>query len=72
MHDMADHARMDHWTCHASRRFLDIVPINAGKLEALEYVRQRHNFPVGSTVACGDSGNDILMLAGAWPANESP
>ena len=47
-----------------ARRFLDIVPINAGKLEALDYVRQRHGFPVGSAVACGDSGNDILMLAG--------
>ena len=45
-------------------RYLDIVPINAGKLEALEYVRKQHGFPTGSTVACGDSGNDILMLAG--------
>jgi hypothetical protein len=43
------------------------VPIQAGKLEALEYVRQRHGgFPLASTVACGDSGNDILMLSGGW------
>ncbi len=40
------------------------MPIKAGKLQALEYVRKRYGFPVGSTVACGDSGNDILMLAG--------
>eukprot|EP00878_Enallax_costatus_P014266 GHUV01014922.1.p1 GENE.GHUV01014922.1~~GHUV01014922.1.p1 ORF type:complete len:413 (+),score=120.28 GHUV01014922.1:330-1568(+) len=45
-------------------RFLDLVPIKAGKLEALEYVRKTHNFPHSATIACGDSGNDILMLSG--------
>jgi hydroxymethylpyrimidine pyrophosphatase-like HAD family hydrolase len=46
-------------------RYLDIVPIKAGKLEALEYVRKLYKFPVSRTVSCGDSGNDILMLAGS-------
>ncbi|WIA20655.1 hypothetical protein OEZ85_005031 [Tetradesmus obliquus] len=45
-------------------RFLDLVPIRAGKLQALEYVRASHRYPLSSTVACGDSGNDILMLSG--------
>jgi hydroxymethylpyrimidine pyrophosphatase-like HAD family hydrolase len=45
-------------------RFLDVVPKGAGKLEALEYVRRSHGFPLEATVACGDSGNDILMLSG--------
>lgn len=45
-------------------RFLDLVPRQAGKLEALEYVRKKHNFPLHNTIACGDSGNDILMLSG--------
>eukprot|EP00775_Hariotina_reticulata_P009256 gene9256-9422_t len=45
-------------------RFLDLVPIKAGKLEALEYVRKTHSFSHAATVACGDSGNDILMLSG--------
>ena len=49
-------------------RFLDIVPTSAGKLQALNYVRNRYGFEVEATVACGDSGNDILMLAGANPA----
>lgn len=40
------------------------MPIKAGKLEALEYVRITHRFPLSATVACGDSGNDILMLSG--------
>jgi predicted mannosyl-3-phosphoglycerate phosphatase (HAD superfamily) len=45
-------------------RFLDLVPVKAGKLEALEYVRKQHGFSHAATVACGDSGNDILMLSG--------
>ncbi|MEW5316387.1 MAG: hypothetical protein WDW38_007764 [Sanguina aurantia] len=49
-------------------RYVDIVPIRAGKLQALHHVRRRHGFEVGSTVACGDSGNDILMLSGLNPA----
>ncbi|MEW5307867.1 MAG: hypothetical protein WDW36_010240 [Sanguina aurantia] len=49
-------------------RYVDIVPIRAGKLEALHHVRRRHGFEVSSTVACGDSGNDILMLSGLNPA----
>ncbi|KAF6259195.1 sucrose-6F-phosphate phosphohydrolase-domain-containing protein [Scenedesmus sp. NREL 46B-D3] len=45
-------------------RFLDLVPVRAGKLQALEYVRASHRFPLSNTIACGDSGNDILMLSG--------
>lgn len=36
----------------------------AGKLEALEHVRKSHGFSKDATIACGDSGNDILMLDG--------
>jgi len=45
-------------------RFLDLVPINGGKREALEYARQKLGFPSERTVACGDSGNDKDMLEG--------
>jgi phosphoserine phosphatase len=38
--------------------------VRAGKLQALEYVRASHRFPLANTIACGDSGNDILMLSG--------
>lgn len=40
----------------------------AGKLEALEYVRNMYNIPRKRCVAAGDSGNDILMLGGGGPA----
>lgn len=45
-------------------RYLDIVPGGAGKLESLEYVRNRLNIPKERTLACGDSGNDIAMFEG--------
>lgn len=50
---------------HGEWRFLDIVPAQAGKLPALEYVQRHWGFGPHNTVACGDSGNDIDMLAGA-------
>lgn len=39
-------------------------PLLLPTMQALEYVRQRYGFPLEATVACGDSGNDILMLSG--------
>lgn len=45
-------------------RFLDIVSVNAGKLQALEFVRQKYGFAHNRTIACGDSGNDKDMLSG--------
>ena len=55
-------------SCSPVCRVLDLVPPRAGKREALEYVRQRYGFPVERTVACGDSGNDVLMLSGVGVA----
>lgn len=45
-------------------RYVDVVPINGGKLEALEYIRTLFNIPHSRCMAAGDSGNDILMLEG--------
>lgn len=45
-------------------KYLDVLPTGAGKLASLEYVRRELGFSVESTVACGDSGNDISMLSG--------
>jgi hydroxymethylpyrimidine pyrophosphatase-like HAD family hydrolase len=45
-------------------RFMDLVPAEAGKLQALEYARRTMEFEPHQTVACGDSGNDIDMLEG--------
>ena len=47
-----------------SLRVLDIVPERAGKRESMEYLRRRFGFPKETTVACGDSGNDVLMMSG--------
>ena len=47
-----------------SWRYVDCVSAQAGKLESLEYVRKHFKMPRERTVACGDSGNDVLMLGG--------
>ena len=47
---------------------LDILPANATKLHAVEFLMQREGFDCGSTVFAGDSGNDLPILASAVPA----
>jgi len=49
-------------------RYVDCVASRAGKLEALEYVRRKWGVPKERCAACGDSGNDVLMLEGENPA----
>ena len=49
-----------------SGRYVDCVSIRGGKLEALERVRTLFGVPRDRCCAAGDSGNDILMLEGAW------
>ena len=49
-------------------RYVDCVSVHGGKLNALEHVRRLFNVPQSRTVAAGDSGNDILMLAGGHHA----
>ncbi len=49
-------------------QYVDIVAAGAGKLESLEYVREAYGVALERCVACGDSGNDELMLAGACRA----
>jgi HAD superfamily hydrolase (TIGR01484 family) len=45
-------------------QYVDVVSRRAGKLESLEYVRDAYGVAAERTVACGDSGNDQLMLGG--------
>lgn len=49
-------------------RYVDVVHRLAGKLEALEWVRQVYGVPVERCATAGDSCNDILMLDGKMPA----
>lgn len=43
-------------------KLLDILPKDATKLEALEFLRLKLKKRKGETIYCGDSGNDILPL----------
>ena len=49
-------------------RYVDILAHRAGKLAALEYVRELYGVDRSRCVAAGDSGNDTLMLGGRNPA----
>lgn len=42
---------------------LDVLPRNATKLHAIQFVRERLGFTLPETVFSGDSGNDIPVLA---------
>lgn len=48
---------------YSSDRDLDILPYNANKGWAMEFVRQMLEFLPEHTIACGDSGNDIALFA---------
>ena len=47
---------------------LDILPANASKYHAIEALMRLHGFGYENTVFCGDSGNDIEVLASPIPA----
>ncbi|RLJ19544.1 haloacid dehalogenase [bacterium endosymbiont of Escarpia laminata] len=47
---------------------LDVLPARASKYHALEALMSLHGFDYGNTVFCGDSGNDIEVLASPVPA----
>ena len=49
----------------ASVGLLDILPLRANKLDAIEYLMISHKFDYENTIFAGDSGNDLLVLTSA-------
>ena len=47
---------------------LDVLPARASKYHAIESLMKHHGFSYANTVFCGDSGNDIEVLASPIPA----
>jgi sucrose-6F-phosphate phosphohydrolase len=47
---------------------LDVLPASASKFHAIETLMQKRGFTQTNTVFCGDSGNDIEVLASPIPA----
>lgn len=47
---------------YSGGRDFDILPLRADKGSALEFLRQQWQIPPVAVVACGDSGNDRLLL----------
>lgn len=52
----------------AQMGLLDILPARVSKYHAIEWLMQERGFTVGNTVFCGDSGNDLEVLASPIPA----
>lgn len=47
---------------------LDVLPVSASKLHALEFLRARLNIGLDRTIFAGDSGNDMEVLTSAVPS----
>lgn len=47
---------------------LDVLPASASKLHAIEALMREQGFAPGQTVFCGDSGNDLEVLASRIPS----
>lgn len=47
---------------------LDILPARATKYHAVEALMKEHKYDLSNTVFCGDSGNDIEVMASHIPA----
>ena len=47
---------------------LDVLPLRASKLHAIEVLMQQQGFELDNTVFCGDSGNDMEVLISPVPA----
>jgi sucrose-6-phosphatase len=58
------------WSIDETTRtgLLDILPASAGKLHALEFLRERLGIPLTRTVFAGDSGNDLEVLISDVPS----
>ena len=47
---------------------LDVLPLRASKLYAIEALMEKQGFDLDNTVFCGDSGNDMEVLISPVPA----
>lgn len=47
---------------------LDVLPAGAGKLAALEYLREQLGIAIDKTIFAGDSGNDMEVLVSEIPS----
>jgi len=58
------------WSVDQENRvgLLDILPVKANKLKAIEYLMQRHNFQIQDTLFAGDSGNDMDVFRSNIPS----
>lgn len=47
---------------YSANRFLDLLPINSGKGEAVRFLAESLNVAPENVITCGDTGNDLDMM----------
>ncbi|WP_236974725.1 HAD-IIB family hydrolase [Membranihabitans maritimus] len=47
---------------NSHQKYIDILPVNASKGNAIRYLCQKWSIPLRNVIACGDSGNDMDMF----------
>ena len=52
----------------ANTGLLDILPVGAGKRNAIEFLMKKNGFHLDNTVFSGDSGNDLPVLISPIPS----
>jgi sucrose-6F-phosphate phosphohydrolase len=62
LRDALEEAGVDAEVTYSGRRFLDIIPGNAGKGRALAWLCERLGVPLADVVVAGDTGNDSSMF----------
>ena len=60
--------RLPHKLIVSSNRDVDILPLNSGKGEALQYVIRKYAHDDVQVLIAGDSGNDLDMLSLEYPS----
>ena len=50
------------------RGLIDILPKKVSKIHALDYIVKKEKINVGDVICCGDSGNDLSILASRYKA----
>lgn len=58
------------WSVDEPRRIglLDVLPRNASKLHAIDFLRQQLGYPLNEVIFAGDSGNDLSVLSSPVPS----
>jgi sucrose-phosphate synthase len=62
IHNRLEHKGLRAKVVYSADKFLDLLPIQSGKGEAVRFVAERHGVTPENVVTSGDTGNDLDMM----------